>query len=146
MSVVIDADRERVWRALTEPSELMGWDDRALASPREAAGYPSAGQHLCWRYRLGGVPVVLHEQPLEISPQERLSSRLKVGSLRFEQTYTLSSESVQPPRTRLGMKLVTTSSVAVLGDVVDRFSVRKLAAERIDHTLRAVQDWCHMNP
>lgn len=146
MSVVIDADRQRVWRALTQPSELMGWDDRVLASPSAVGGHPAAGQHLRWRYRLGGVPVVLHEELVEISPQERLSSRLRVGSLRFEQTYTLSTESLDPPRTRLGMKLVTTSSVAVLGDVVDRFSVRKLAAERIDHTLRAVQDWCHMNP
>jgi len=92
------------------------------------------------------VPVVMHEQLLEITRLERLSSRLKVGSLRFEQTFTLSTESNRPPRTRLGMKVVTTSSVAVLGDVVDRFGVRKLAAERIDHTLRAVQDWCHMNP
>ncbi len=150
MSTVIDADRERVWRALTEPSELAAWDERVLASKNDASGdaspYPSAGQHLRWRVRLGGVPVVLHEQPQEISRLERLSSTLKIGSLRLEQTYTLSVESLQPPRTRLGMKLVTTSSVAVVGDVVDRFGVRKLAAERIDHTLRAVHDWCQMNP
>ena len=150
MSTVIDADRERVWRALTEPSELTGWDDRVLASKDDpsahASPYPSAGQHLRWRVRLGGVPVVLHEKPQEIVRFERLSSTLKIGSLRLEQTYTLTVESLTPPRTRLGMKLVTTSSVAVVGDVVDRFSVRKLAAERIDHTLRAVQDWCQMNP
>ncbi len=44
------------------------------------------------------------------------------------------------------MKLVTTSSVPVINDVVDRFDVRKLAAERIDETLRSVQQWCHQNP
>lgn len=146
MSTVIDADRERVWRALTEPSELTGWDDRVLASKDDDGAYPRPGQHLRWRVRLGGVPVVLHERPQEIARLERLHSTLRIGSLRLEQTYTLSVESLDPPRTRLGMKLVTTSSVAVVGDVVDRFSVRKLAAERIDHTLRAVQDWCQMNP
>jgi uncharacterized protein YndB with AHSA1/START domain len=146
MSVVIDADRERVWRSLTEPSELLEWDERILASVGDASGYPFTGQHMRWRYRLGGVPVVLHDHPLEISRLERLSSALKVGSLRFEQTYTLTTESLDPPRTRLGMKLVTTSSVPVVGDVVDRFGVRKMAAERIDHTLRSVQEWCHENP
>lgn len=151
MSVVIDADRERVWRALTEPKELVAWDDRIL-SPIDPPGekrrraYPFAGEHFRWRVRLGSVQVVMHEQPLEIERLERLSSEVKVGSLRFEQTYTLTPESVAPPRTRLGMKLVTTSSVPVVGDVVDRFSVRKLAAERIDHTLRAVQQWCHQHP
>jgi len=92
------------------------------------------------------VQVVLHEQPLEIERPERLSSALKVGSMRFEQTYTLTRESEAPVRTRLGMKLVTTSSVPVLGAVVDRFSVRKLAAERIDHNLRSIQQWCNQNP
>jgi uncharacterized protein YndB with AHSA1/START domain len=142
MSVVIEADRERVWRALTEPSELVAWDDRVLAPVGDTGRYPFAGQAVRWRYRLGGVPVVLHEQPQEISPLERLTSTLKVGSLRFDQTYSLSTESLDPPRTRLGMKLVTTSSVPVIGDVVDRFGVRRLAAERIDHNLRAVQAWC----
>ena len=154
MSVVIEADRGRVWRALTEPSELMAWDDRVLAGAGDsrgapgdpAAAYPQKGQRLRWRIRLGGVPVVLHEQPLEVVPMVRLGSTLKVGSLRLEQTYTLAEESLDPPRTRRGMKLVTASSVPVMGDVIDRFGVRKLAAERIAQTLHAVQSWCHMNP
>jgi uncharacterized protein YndB with AHSA1/START domain len=149
MSVVIDADRERVWRALTDSSELAGWDDRTLASGAGSGGtgdYPFAGQHLRWRTQLGGVPVVMHEHPTEIARLERLTSALRIGSLRLDQTFTLAPESTDPPRTRLGMKLVTDSSVAVLGDVVDRFSVRKLAAERIDNTLRAVQEWCQLNP
>jgi uncharacterized protein YndB with AHSA1/START domain len=146
MSVVIDADRERVWRALTEPSELLAWDDRVLSPAGEGTAYPFTGQRVRWRHRLGSVQVVLHEQPLEIEPGERLTSALKVGSMRFEQTFTLTIESEDPPRTRLGMKLVTTSSVPVVGDVVDRFSVRKLAAERIDRTLRSIQTWCNQHP
>ena len=159
MSTVIDADRERVWRALTDPSELAGWDEHLVGSVAGADGPrrsceprrrsrpgPLADEPRRWRYQLGSVQVVLHERPLEIAPFERLSSALKIGSLRLEQTYTLSSECADPPRTRLGMKLATTSSVPVVGDVIDRFRVRRLAAERIDRTLRSVQTWCQQHP
>ena len=57
MSVVIDADRERVWRALTMPSELIAWDERILSPIDEPGQYPFAGQHVRWRYRLGSVQV-----------------------------------------------------------------------------------------
>ena len=146
MSVVIDADRSRVWKALTEPSELVAWDERILASVDADGNYPFSGKHVRWRYQLGSVQVVLHELPREVSDCERLTSSLRVGSLHLEQTYTLTTESINPPRTRLGMKLVTTSSVPVMGEVVDRFTMRKMAAERVDVTLRAVQEWCHENP
>ena len=146
MSVVIDADRQRVWRALTAPSELTAWNEQILSSIDEPGEYPFAGQHVRWHYRLGSVRVVLHEQPLEIVRLERLCSALRTGSMRFEQTFTLTSESRDPPRTRLSMKLVTKSSVPVVGDVIDRFSVRKMAAERLDRTLRSVQSWCHEHP
>ena len=146
MSVVIDADRERVWRALTEPDEVVAWDERTLAPVGPVSGYPSAGQPVRWRYLLGTVQVVLHEQPREVSPGERLLSTLRVGSMRLEQTYTLTDESLEPPRTRFAVKLVSTSSVPVLGDVIDRFSLRSMAAERVDLTLRSVQQWCQQNP
>ncbi len=146
MSVAIDCDRSRVWRALTDTHELVAWDQRVLAPVDTNADYPFAGQKVRWRYRLGSVQVVLHEQPREIAEFERLASSLRVGSLQFEQTYTLTQESNDPARTRLTMKLVTTSSIPVVDDVVDRFDVRKLAAERNDQTLRSVPKWCHQNP
>ena len=145
MSVVIDSDRQRVWRALTEPGEVVAWDRRVLAAVDEP-GEPFAGQHIRWRYRLGSVQVVLHERQREITERERLSSTLSVGSLRFEQTYTLTEEPGDPTRTRLGMKIVATSQVPVIGEIVDRFGVRKLAAEHIDETLRSVKHWCIAHP
>jgi uncharacterized protein YndB with AHSA1/START domain len=146
MSVVIDSDRSRVWRALTEPDEVVGWDDRMLAAIDKLRDYPFAGQHVRWRYRLGSVQVVMHERPQEIKPQQRFSSLRSVGSLRFEQTYMLTEEQDDPSRTRFGMKVVATSQVPVIGGVIDRFGVRKLTAERIDETLRAVKQWCHEHP
>ncbi len=144
-SVGIDACRERVWRALTDTRELIAWDDRMLAPVGSPNGYPQAGETVRWRYRLGSVQVVLHEKPSEITCYERLTSSLRVGSLRFEQTYTLTGEPADPDKTRLGMKLVTDSSVPIIGEVLDRFHVQKLAAERIDETLDAVQRWCEQN-
>jgi uncharacterized protein YndB with AHSA1/START domain len=146
MSVVIESGRQRVWRALTEPDEVVAWDGRMLSAVDAPCDYPFEGQHVRWRYRLGSVQVVLHDRPREIAPIKRLSSTLSVASLRYEQTYTLSEEQDDPSRTRLGMKLVATSQVAVIGEVIDRFGVRKLAAERIDETLRSVKLWCQKNP
>ena len=146
MSVSIDADRARVWRALTDPSEVLGWDPRILETIGSPAAYPEEGTPVRWRYRLGSVPVVLHDRPTDVAPPERLASTMTVGSLRIEQTYTLQEEPGDEPRTRLGMKLVTNSSVPVIGEVVNRFDIRRLAAERIDETLRCVQEWCQAHP
>lgn len=145
MSVVIDSDRKRVWRALTEPDQVVEWDEHVLGSV-DAPAEPFSGQHIRWRYKLGTVQVVLHERRHEIANPERLSSTLSVGSMRLEQTYTLSEEPTDPSRTRLGMKVVATSQVPVLGAVIDRFGVRKLAAERVDATLRSVKRWCQDHP
>jgi uncharacterized protein YndB with AHSA1/START domain len=146
MSAVIDADRERVWQALTRPSELVAWNEKILSAIDETVEYPREGQPVRWLYRLGSVQVVLHEQPLEIVRHERLRTALVVGSLRFEQTFALANESNESPRTRLSMKLVTTNSVPVVGGVFDRFSLRKLAAESIDRSLLSIQNWCHEHP
>ncbi len=60
MSTVIESPPRRVWRALTEPTELVAWDDRIL-SPIDPASpaYPLSGQRVRWRYQLGSVQVAL---------------------------------------------------------------------------------------
>jgi len=149
MSAVVEAPRLRVWRALTEPAEIVAWDESVVAPIDATDGYPQVGTALRWRYRLGSVQLVLHDHPHEVHPPERFRSRLMLGSLRFEQTYTLYEERALDGgggvRTRLGLKLVASSSVPVMGAVVDRFEVRRIAVGRIDTSLRAVQKWCE-NP
>jgi hypothetical protein len=95
-----------------------------------------------WRYRLGSVPVVLHEQPLEVVPDSRLRSSVALGLFRFDETFQLFSEAGDEDRTRLMLKLVASNSVPVVGGALDRFAVRRLAAEFIDAKLRGVQKWC----
>ena len=149
MSAVIDADTKRVWRALTEPVELVTWDEQLVAPVEAPSEYPRSGQHVRWRYRLGSVQLVLHDRPQAVVPCKRLHSLLSVGSMRFDQTYTLlqePEEDVEVTRTRLGLKIVASNSVPVIGSIVDRFEVRRLATARIDTTLRAISQWCESSP
>ncbi|MCG8589655.1 MAG: SRPBCC family protein [Proteobacteria bacterium] len=142
MSTVIGADSDRVWRALTLPGELAAWDERIVAPVDDAANYPSPGRELRWRYRLGNVPTILSETPREVCPTERLRTRLCIGTLRFDQTYTLQPEMGPETRTRLSVKIVASNTVAVIGTVIDRFEVRRRAVDHVDQTLRSLQKWC----
>jgi hypothetical protein len=150
MSTPIAARRERVWRALTDPAELLGWDERLLGSVDAPADYPCAGQHVRWRYRLGKIPLVLHERLRTVVAPERLHASLALGSFHLEQTYTLLADLPEakdaPPRTRLGLKLAASNAVPLLGAEVDRFAVRRMAADRVDSALRALQRWCEDRP
>ncbi len=146
MSAVIDSERSRVWRALTDPREVLAWDDRMLAAIDEPPSLPITDFAVRWRYRLGPVQTVMRECARSVIPLERLSSSREVGSMRFEQSFHLTAEASHSPRTRLGMKVVSESVVPVLGDVVDRFEVRRMAVAHVDETLRSVQKWCENHP
>jgi uncharacterized protein YndB with AHSA1/START domain len=142
MSTVIGAARARVWRALTQAAEVVRWDERVIALREPASEYPQVGRSVHWRYRLGPVPVVLHERPLEVVPDSKLRSSVALGLFHFDETFQLSSEPGEQERTRLMLKLIASNSVPVVGGALDRFAVRRLAAEFIDAKLRGVQRWC----
>jgi uncharacterized protein YndB with AHSA1/START domain len=142
MSAVIDAGPLRVWRALTVPAEVAAWDDSILGPAEAFVDYPESCRPVRWRCRLGGVQTVMHERPLDVEPPGRLRSAISIGSMRYEQTFTLAPEPGSAMRTRLGMRVVASNSIPVVGAVVDRFAVRRLATERVDSTLRSLQKWC----
>jgi uncharacterized protein YndB with AHSA1/START domain len=142
MSTVIGAARARVWRALTEAAEVVRWDERVIGLEEPASEYPRVGRSVHWRYRLGSVPMVLQEEPLEVVPDSKLRSSVALGLFRFDETFQLTSEPGGEQRTRLMLKLVASNSVPVVGGSLDRFAVRRLAAEFIDAKLRGVQKWC----
>ena len=146
MSTAIASDRQRVWRALTDPAELVAWDESIIARIDEPDGYPTVGKPMRWRYRLGSVQLVLHDKPRKVAPLDQLQASLSLGSLRFERTFRLKEEIGDPVRTQLGIKLIASNSVPVLGSVVDRFDVRRTAAAHADNVLRSVQKWCENNP
>ncbi len=146
MSTVVGASRQQVWRALTAPAERLGWDERLLAPIDGVEDYPRAGRLARWRYRLGSVPVVMEDHPVEVVPGERLRSQLGFGHLRIDEIWTLCDENGSGERTRLALRLVASNSVPLVGGLLDRFSVREMAAEIADSRMRQLQKWCETRP
>ena len=145
LAVVVAAERERVWRALTDPAEIVRWDETRTALVDCERLYPQIGERVRWRSKLGTVALVLNETPNEIEPPERLAIACKSGTLRFEQLYLLVAEPAdraQAARTRVSLKLSSRNTLQLIGAEVDRFDIRKLLIERIDCSLRALQKWC----
>ena len=142
MSTLITAERERVWRALTTPSELIRWDDHIVALIDPVPDYPRLGQQVRWRYRIGSVPIVVRQTIQEVQPGACLQSTISRGVFCFDETYTLTDEVALSDRTRLSLKVVASNSTPVVGGSMDRFAIRRLSAELIDSRLRAVQKWC----
>jgi hypothetical protein len=95
-----------------------------------------------WRYRLHGVPLILHDRPLEVVPEERLRSSISLGLFRFDETYKLQPETPDSRETRLGMKVVASNVLPIVGEILDRFAVRGLAAELVSTSLDAIRRWC----
>lgn len=139
LSAVIHAPRSKVWRALSSPAELIRWDRSILALLEPADDFPSVGGEARWRYQLGSVPVILRDRPLEVVTGQKLRSEVSLGLFRFEQSWSLADEA---DATRLGVHLAANNSIPVVGGVVDRFDVRRLAAEYVDGKLRSLRSWC----
>lgn len=142
MSTLITAERDRVWRALTTPSEVIRWDDQVVELLDPVPDFPQLGQQVRWRCRIGSVPIVVHQTIQEVQPGERLQSSISRGVFCFDETYTLAGELEAPERTRLSLRVVASNSTPVVGGTMDRFAIRRLSAELIDTRLRAVQKWC----
>ncbi len=91
VSIAIDAPLERVWRALTEPTEVTRWDGAVPIAVPE--GYPAPGQYARWRTRLGPLRVTLHDRVHTVVPHSRLASTIDMGFVHIEEDYHLSSPS-----------------------------------------------------
>jgi hypothetical protein len=151
MSAAIAAEPQRVWRSLTDSSECIAWDENRLSALDPTEQYPAPGETVRWHYRMGSVPIVMKEQPLEVVVGRKLHSKVTLGSLHFDQTFTLNLEhdpdrEAEGAKTLLGMKVVASNSAPVLGAVIDRFEVRRLTVDRVDATLRAITKWCESDP
>lgn len=146
MSVSIDADRPRVWGALTRPAELIAWSPDRTEALAVDADYPKPGGLARWRYRLHGVPMPMTESPVEVIPSERLRSELRLSLVRFDQTWTLTRDPDDPAhRTRVSLKLISPNAIPMVGGELDRFRVRELAQQLVDENLRAVRTWCEQD-
>lgn len=162
LSATIHAPHERVWRAIADPAERAAWDERILgevslsrgalkaeASYRKLPGKPNLPDKKAplrkthWRFKLGGIPLVMQDEIVRADRHDRLLSRISIGSMHFDQTLTIHTEDDETgPRTRLGMKIVTRNKITVIGEVIPRLNVQKIVIEYVDSTLRQVQKHC----
>jgi hypothetical protein len=140
MAAEIRAPRGAVYAALTDPRAAWRPGVQSLLDP--APGTLGEGARLHYRCRLRAVPVVLETTTLELAPSERLRSALVLGPFRCEETFTLSSVAGRPPRTRVGLRLAAPSEVPLLGGSLDRFGVRRLAAELAAAALEGLRARC----
>lgn len=87
------------------------------------------------------------EETHRIEGHDRVLGRISIGSMRFDRTITLHAEHDRSgPRTRLGMKLVASNSIAVIGELVPRLEVQRIVIEHVDTTLRQVRKFCEGLP
>lgn len=138
LTAVVDAGPAEVWRAITDPAEVIRWDASALALLEPGGDWPRVGRYLVWRYQLGTVSLRLRDSALEVVPEKRLRSQVSLGSFRFEQIWSLADDA---GRTRLGLSIGSASALPTMGGALDRFDVRRRAAEYVDGKLRGLRSW-----
>jgi hypothetical protein len=138
--VRIAASIERVWRALTAPAEVVQWDSGIVEPIDAPPDYPRPGQHVRWRYRLGPLPLILHDRPTEVVPASILRSSIQLGPFRFDETYEL--HSLEPSTTSLRARLVVSSGVPVLGSLLVRLVGAPLAKATVRSSLEAIRLHC----
>jgi len=139
-TVEIDADPERVWRALSVPAEVVCWDTgvvEPLDAPRD---YPRAGQHVRWRYRLGPLPLILHDRPTRVEPASVLRSSIRLGPFDFDETYTLRGSGSSA--TQLTAELSMASTFPILGSLLERIVGQPLARSTVRSSLAAIKRHC----
>ncbi|MFO0689337.1 MAG: hypothetical protein U0900_11575 [Myxococcota bacterium] len=162
LTATVDATRECVWRTLVDPALRPRWDERILGELRlparpernerfagSAAAPPAiaALRRIGWRFRLAGVPLVMIDEIHRIEGHERILGRITIGSMRFDRTITLRAEHDRSgPRTRVGMKLVASNRLAVIGELVPRIEVQRIVIEHVDTTLRQIRKYCESLP
>lgn len=139
-TVQIATGVERVWRALTVPAEVVQWDSGVIEPIDAPADYPQPGQHVHWRYRYGPIPLILDDHPSEVVPDSILRSSIRLGPFAFDETYRLSSP--EPLVTLLTAKLALSSTVPVIGSLLERVAGAPLARATVRTSLQAIKRHC----
>lgn len=143
-STQIAADRARIWRALTLPSEVIQWDTGVVEPLDVPPEYPKAGQRARWRYRLGPIPLVLYDEPNEVLPEETFRSSIRLGPFHFDETYRIASQAAR--RSELTAELSVASAVPLVGALLARLVGYPLARATVRTSLRSIKRHCEAAP
>lgn len=139
-SVTIAANPERVWQALTTPTEVVCWDTGIIRPLDAPLDYPKPGQHVRWQYRLGPLPLVLHDHPTRVETASTLASSIRLGPFDFEEIYTL--REIAASETELTAELSLTSRLPIIGTLLERVAGEPLARSTVRTSLAAIKRHC----
>ena len=143
-TIEIAADAERVWRALSIPGEVICWDTGVVEPLDAPPDYPRVGQHVRWRYRLGPLPLILHDRPTRVERASVLRSSIRLGPFDFDETYTLRNQGSSA--TRLTAEMSLASTLPILGPLLDWIVGRPLARSTVHNSLAAIKCHCERVP
>lgn len=129
----------RVWRALTDPAEVRQWDTGIVEAIDAPPDYPRPGQHVRWRYRLGSLPMILHDRPSEVIEQSVLRSTIRLGPFDFDETYDLSAVD---SGAELSARMAVSCPLPVVGPSLARLLGLPLARSTVQQSLRAIKQHC----
>ena len=138
VSVDVRAPPGRVWRALSDPAEVVCWESGVSEALDVPAGYPQPGQQARWRSRSGPFRV-LHDRPIEVSAGRKLRSLLSLGPFRYDETYLLEP---LDGGCRLTAALRVWTALALLGPLVDAVYLGRGTRNAFDASLRSIKAWC----
>jgi hypothetical protein len=138
MAVQIGATPARVWRALTDPGEVVRWESGVRQALNAPPDYPRPGQRVRWRTSSGPFRI-LHDRPVEVLPGRKLRSALSVGPFRYDETYLL--EAADGGCTLTAM-LVVWTAVPLAGAVIDRLYLGPDARRAFESALASIKRWC----
>jgi hypothetical protein len=139
-TIEIAADPERVWRALCIPAEVVCWDSGVVEPIDAPPDYPRPGQYVRWRYRLGPLPLILHDRPSQVETASILRSSIRLGPFDFDEIYTLRGQGSSA--TRLTAELSVASAFPILGSLLERMVGRPLARSTVRSSLAAIKRHC----
>jgi hypothetical protein len=139
-SVEIAVHPQRVWQALTNPNEVICWDTGIIEALDAPPDYPSAGQHVRWRYRFGPLRLVLHDRPTLVETASTLASSIRLGPFEFEETYKL--RRIAASVTELTAELSLTSRIPLLGSLIESVAGQPLARATVRTSLTAIKHHC----
>ena len=135
----IEAERERIWAAISDPSEVARWRPGVEGIGSPGASFPTEGRRFEWLCRLNDIPIKLIETPIRVVDGARIESEIRFGLFRFLQTLSISKTS---SGYRVLIQIETPNRMSLVGGTLDRFAVRRFATELAATYLQAIRDWC----